>query len=105
VEAGAPSRLDVSTPVFEGPLELLLALVEREEVDIFKVSLAKVTDEYLAEVASREIADGEIVSRPIADEMKYGEAGSNSGCALQSAPGQQVGAFGGQSVCWAPRLG
>src|SRR5436309_14507240 len=53
----APSRLPVSTPVFEGPLELLLALVEREEVDIFKVSLAKVTDAYLAEVAAREVAD------------------------------------------------
>ena len=53
----APSRLGVVTPVFEGPLELLLALVEREEVDIFKVSLAKVTDAYLAEVAAREIPD------------------------------------------------
>lgn len=52
-------RLDVKTPVFEGPLELLLALVEREELDIFKVSLANVTDAYLAEVASREIADPE----------------------------------------------
>jgi len=50
-------RLDVKTPVFEGPLELLLGLVEREELDIFKVSLASVTDAYLAEVASREIAD------------------------------------------------
>ena len=53
----APSRLPVSTAVFEGPLELLLALVEREEVDIFKVSLAKVTDAYLAEIATREIPD------------------------------------------------
>ena len=55
--AGSLPRLDVKTPVFEGPLELLLALVEREEVDIFKVSLARVTDAYLAEVAAREIAD------------------------------------------------
>jgi segregation and condensation protein A len=53
----APSRLPVTTSVFEGPLELLLALVEREEVDIFKVSLAKLTDAYLAEVAAREIPD------------------------------------------------
>ena len=53
----APSRLAVTTPVFEGPLELLLALVEREEVDIFKVSLAKVTDAYLAEIAARDIPD------------------------------------------------
>lgn len=55
----APSRLGVVTPVFEGPLELLLALVEREEVDVFKVSLAKVTDAYLAEVAAREIPDAQ----------------------------------------------
>jgi segregation and condensation protein A len=58
----APSRLPVTTAVFEGPLELLLALVEREEVDIFKVSLAKVTDAYLAEVAGREIADPQEMS-------------------------------------------
>jgi len=56
---GPTNRLDVTTSVFEGPLELLLALVEREEVDIFKVSLAKVTDAYLAEVASREIPNPE----------------------------------------------
>lgn len=50
-------RIDVKTPVFEGPLELLLALAEREEVDIFQVSLAKVTDAYLLEIAAREVAD------------------------------------------------
>lgn len=56
--AGGPTiNLAVKTSVFEGPLELLLALVEREEVDIFKVSLAHVTDAYLAEIASREVAD------------------------------------------------
>src|SRR2546428_3661175 len=53
----AGPRLDVKTPVFEGPLELLLALVEREELDIFEVSLAKVTDSYLVELAGREVAD------------------------------------------------
>lgn len=53
----AGPRLDVKTPVFEGPLELLLELVEREELDIFEVSLAKVTDAYLAEVAAREVVD------------------------------------------------
>ena len=53
----AGPRLGVSTPVFEGPLELLLALVEREELDIFQVSLARVTDAYLSEIAAREVAD------------------------------------------------
>jgi len=53
----ARARLDVKTPVFEGPLELLLALAEREEVDIFQVSLARVTDAYLVEIATRDLAD------------------------------------------------
>ena len=35
----------------------MLALVEREEVDIFKVSLANVTDAYVAEIAARDVAD------------------------------------------------
>ncbi len=53
----AGPRLGVSTQVFEGPLELLLALVEREELDIFQVSLARVTDAYLVEIAARDVAD------------------------------------------------
>src|SRR5256885_10238740 len=55
----AGPRLPVTSPVFEGPLELLLALAEREEVDIFQVSLARVTDAYLVEIAAREVADPE----------------------------------------------
>src|SRR5437660_6371958 len=47
----------ISTPVFEGPLELLLALAEREEVDIFQVSLSALTDAYLNELAQIEERD------------------------------------------------
>src|SRR5207245_9057905 len=54
---GLPAGPRISTPVFEGPLELLLALAEREEVDIFQVSLARITDAYLAEIAQREVQD------------------------------------------------
>lgn len=38
----------VETPVYEGPLDLLLQLIERAELDITKVALAQVTDQYLA---------------------------------------------------------
>lgn len=38
----------VQTSVYEGPLDLLLSLIERAEVDITAVSLASVTDQYLA---------------------------------------------------------
>lgn len=37
----------VLTPVYEGPLDLLLSLIERAELDITTVSLASVTDQYL----------------------------------------------------------
>lgn len=60
----AHPRLDVKTPVFEGPLELLLVLAEREEVDIFQVSLSRVTDSYLVELAAREVADPIRGARP-----------------------------------------
>jgi segregation and condensation protein A len=40
--------LAVSTPVFEGPLDLLLHLIEREELEITSVSLIQVTDQYIA---------------------------------------------------------
>ena len=38
----------VALPVFEGPLDLLLHLIEREELDITAISLVQVTDQYLA---------------------------------------------------------
>ena len=51
------ARLQVATPVFEGPLELLLALAEREDVDILQVSLATLTDAYLAAIAELRAPD------------------------------------------------
>lgn len=37
----------VATPVYEGPLDLLLRLIERAELDITRLALAQVTDQYL----------------------------------------------------------
>jgi segregation and condensation protein A len=39
---------EVDLPDFQGPLDLLLSLIEQEELDITKISLARVTDQYLA---------------------------------------------------------
>jgi segregation and condensation protein A len=41
------SSYTIAIPVYEGPLDLLLQLIERAELDITKVSLALVTDQYL----------------------------------------------------------
>ncbi|MFO7742273.1 MAG: segregation/condensation protein A [Anaerolineae bacterium] len=47
----------IKLPVFEGPLDLLLRLIEREELDITAVALAKVTDQYLERLADLEQRD------------------------------------------------
>lgn len=45
----APSGVmaEISLPIFEGPLDLLLHLIERDDLDITAVSLVSVTDQYL----------------------------------------------------------
>lgn len=58
----------VDLPDFQGPLDLLLTLIEREQLDITKISLALVTDQYLAyldilkEVNPDEITDFLVVA-------------------------------------------
>ncbi len=41
------SEYSVNLPVFEGPLDLLLRLIEQEQLDITTVALAEVTDQFL----------------------------------------------------------
>ena len=41
---------EVQTPVFEGPFDLLLHLILRQEVDLYEVSLTAIVDAYLAEL-------------------------------------------------------
>ena len=55
-------RYKVQTPIYEGPLDLLLGLIERAELDITTISLAMVTDQYLAYIHSLEQADPEELS-------------------------------------------
>ncbi len=43
---------EVRLDVFEGPIDLLLHLITRQRVDIYEVSLATITEEYLAAVAA-----------------------------------------------------
>jgi segregation and condensation protein A len=47
----------VSTPVFEGPIDLLLQLVNSHEVELYDVPLAAVVDAFVAEVAGWESVD------------------------------------------------
>lgn len=51
----------VTTSVYEGPLDLLLQLIERAELDITRLALAQVTDQYLAHLENlQELAAEEV---------------------------------------------
>jgi segregation and condensation protein A len=53
---------EVHTTVYEGPFDLLLHLILRQEVDLWEVSLAAIVDQYLAEVDRIETLDLEIAT-------------------------------------------
>ena len=42
--------VDVSTSVYEGPFDLLLHLILKEQVDLYEVSLSRIVDAYLQEI-------------------------------------------------------
>ena len=68
-QKGDNTRYEVHTPLFEGPMDLLLHLIEKEELDITRLALAQVTDQFLAyvermrdEVAIGDVADFLVVA-------------------------------------------
>lgn len=52
----------VQTPVFEGPFDLLLHLILREQVDIYEVSLVSIVDAYLTELDRLESVDLDVTT-------------------------------------------
>ncbi len=40
----------MATPVYEGPFDLLLALILREQVDLYEINLSTIVEQYLAEI-------------------------------------------------------
>lgn len=53
---------DVSTPVFEGPFDLLLHLITRQQVDLYEVSLSAIVDGYLAHLEAMEGLDLDVAT-------------------------------------------
>lgn len=52
----------IRLPVFEGPLDLLLHLIEQDELDITKVALAQVTDQYMAYLVDLEQREAKVLT-------------------------------------------
>ncbi len=56
-QPGKSSAYRISTGVYEGPLDLLLDLIEKAELDITSLALAQVTDQYLDYLEQLEFKD------------------------------------------------
>ena len=53
---------EVSTPTFSGPFDLLLQLVRREQVELYDIPLARITDAYLDEIDRMQRCDLEVAT-------------------------------------------
>ena len=53
---------DVATPVYEGPFDLLLHLILKEQVDIYEVRLSIIVDAYLQEIEKMQGLDLEVAT-------------------------------------------
>ncbi|MFH1066903.1 MAG: segregation/condensation protein A [bacterium] len=52
--------LRVSLPVFEGPMDLLLYLVKKDEVEIYDIEIARITEQYLQYLTQMQDLDLEV---------------------------------------------
>lgn len=53
---------EVHTPVFDGPFDLLLHLILREQVDLYEINLSEIVDAYLVELTRMERLDLEVAT-------------------------------------------
>ena len=53
---------EIKLPLFEGPFDLLLFFIERDELDIHDIPIAKITDDFLAYVKQLEAVNMDLAS-------------------------------------------
>ncbi|MBT6042776.1 MAG: segregation/condensation protein A [Gammaproteobacteria bacterium] len=57
-----PDALEVFLEAFEGPLDLLLYLIKRQNIDILNINVSEITDQYIAYVELMEAAQFELAA-------------------------------------------
>ena len=53
---------EVHTPVYEGPFDLLLHLILRDQVDLYEITLLEIVDAYIAELERMETLDLDVAT-------------------------------------------
>lgn len=54
--------IDVSTPVYDGPFDLLLQLILKEQVDLYEINLSRIVDAYLHEIGQMQALDLDVTT-------------------------------------------
>ena len=54
--------IPVKLPVFEGPLDLLMHLIEKNKIDIYDIPIVEITDQYLEYVRQMDRQDLDVTS-------------------------------------------
>ena len=62
----------IKLPQFEGPFDLLLFFIERDELDIYNIPIARITNEFLSYVHSMESLNIELASEFILFVSQHG---------------------------------
>src|SRR6478752_7894928 len=58
----APENFEVKLPLFEGPFDLLLFFIERDELDIYDIPISKITNDFLDYIHHLETLNVELAS-------------------------------------------
>ena len=54
--------ISVKLPVFEGPLDLLLHLIDKNKIDIYDIPIAEITDQYMEYIHQMEAENLNVMS-------------------------------------------
>ena len=56
-------NFEVKLPLFEGPFDLLLFFIERDELDIYDIPISKITNDFLEYIHQMERLECEVSQR------------------------------------------
>ena len=92
-------KLEYHLQVFDGPLDLLLALIAKNKLDIYDIPISELLDQYLEQIALMREADMGRGQRVFGDGC---QAGTDQG---RFASAQAGGRRGPQSRAYRPAAG
>lgn len=61
-EVKEKDKFEIKLPLFEGPFDLLLFFIERDELDIYDIPISKITDDFLEYIHQLEKMNVEVAS-------------------------------------------